>query len=365
MSPTKRRYFKFVLLCLLAFVLLWWFGRKLDWAAVRAAVSQANWVLLAFAVLIICLGYLLRAYRWRSLLGPLSPSRLSDLYAATTIGFGAVFLFGRAGEVVRPVILPMRDRRIRPAASFVTIMVERICDLTAVVVLFAVNLLWFRPLGNTSSEFSRVRLAGVVLLVIVAGMLAALAWYRKKSELIVGWLKLRLDRWRFIPMRLSRGLISMLEQLARAFRVLVDVRELAVTAGWTMMVWISIATANLLVLRAFGLPLGVSETIFVMGWSMVGSLVPTPGGAAGAFHAATAAGLIFLGVKSETAAAVSIVMHLIDFGPAVVFGLFYLIRGDININKLRTSTSLEVEQEVEHEENGLDNSLVPEQAGAG
>ena len=169
MSPTKPKYLNFVLLCLLAIVLLWWFGRSLDWREVRTAVSQANLALLAFAVLIICLGYLLRAYRWRVLLAPLSEARLSDLYVATTIGYGAVFLFGRAGEIVRPVILPIRDPRIRPSASFVTIMVERICDMTAVVAFFAVNLLWFKPLGNTAAEFSRVRLAGVVLLVLVVG----------------------------------------------------------------------------------------------------------------------------------------------------------------------------------------------------
>jgi uncharacterized protein (TIRG00374 family) len=340
MSPTKRKYFNFALLCLLGVVLLLWFGRKLDWREVRTAVSQANLVLLAFAALLICLGYLLRAYRWKVLLAPLGEARLSDLYVATTIGYGAVFLFGRAGEVVRPVILPMRDPRVRPSASFVTIIVERICDLTAVVVLFAVNLLWFKPLV-ISAEFARVRLAGVVLLVLVVGTLLGLAWFRNKSEVMVGWLKHRLNLWRFIPVRLSGGLIGMLEQLALALRVLVDVRELALTAAWTLIVWIGIAAANLLVLRAFGLPFGVGETIFVMGWSMVGSLVPTPGGAAGAFHAATAAGLIVLGVRIETAAAVSIVMHLINFGPALVVGFFYLIRGDVSFNQLRTLTSSE------------------------
>jgi len=37
--------------------------------------------------------------------------------------------------------------------------------------------------------------------------------------------------------------------------------------------------------------------------------------------------LIFLGVAPETAAAISIVMHVIDFGPALLFGFFYIIRG--------------------------------------
>jgi uncharacterized membrane protein YbhN (UPF0104 family) len=77
----------------------------------------------------------------------------------------------------------------------------------------------------------------------------------------------------------------------------------------------------------------------VLGWSLVGSLVPTPGGAAGAFHAATAAGFLFLGVEKELAAAVSIILHLVDFGPAVLFGVFYAIRGDLSISRLRTLVS--------------------------
>lgn len=77
----------------------------------------------------------------------------------------------------------------------------------------------------------------------------------------------------------------------------------------------------------------------MLGLSLLGSLVPTPGGAAGAFHAATAAGLMFLGVQKETAAALSIVLHLVDFGPALLFGLFYVIRGDLSFAKLRTLVS--------------------------
>jgi uncharacterized membrane protein YbhN (UPF0104 family) len=132
----------------------------------------------------------------------------------------------------------------------------------------------------------------------------------------------------------------MLEQLAQALRVLVNFRELAETIAWTALLWFAIAAANLLVMRAFHLDIGFPETIFVLGWALVGSLVPTPGGAAGAFHAATATGLLFIGVKNrETAAALAIVLHLVDFGPALLFGLFYVIRGDLSLTKLRKMIS--------------------------
>src|ERR1051325_10686710 len=136
-------------------------------------------------------------------------------------------------------------------------------------------------------------------------------------------------------------IVSTLEQLATALQVLAHPRELVVTATWTTMLWLAITLANWLVIRAFGLPFGFGAAVFVLGCAPAGSLVPTPGGAAGAFHAATAAGLIFLGTTPETAAAISIVMHIIDFGPALLFGIFYAIRGDLSLSKLRTMISPE------------------------
>lgn len=361
-NSSYRKYVEFGFLCLLAIGLLWWFGRKLDWIEVRRAVSHANIFLLFLAALIISLAYFFRACRWGALLKPLVPARLSDLVAATTVGFGAVFLAGRTGEIVRPVVLPMRDPRVRPSASFVTIMVERIYDIVALLLMFAVNLLWFKPDNAQIADFNRVRIAGVVLLTGALVAVACLAWFRKKSDVVIARLSGLLSRWRFMPARLTKLILRLLQQLAQALRVLVNFRELAETVGWTALVWLSIALANLLVIRAFGLNFGLSETVFVLGWSMAGSVVPTPGGAAGAFHAATAAGFLFLGVERDTAAAISIVMHIIDFGPALLFGFFYLIRGDLNLTKLRSLVSAEsVEHSVEDEKNPRDEFVRPVQ----
>jgi uncharacterized membrane protein YbhN (UPF0104 family) len=85
-----------------------------------------------------------------------------------------------------------------------------------------------------------------------------------------------------------------------------------------------------------------------MGVASLGSLIPTPGGAAGAFHAATAGSIIILGYDREVAAASSIMMHLIYFVPALLFGLYYLFRGDISVERFRSLLSSEnAEREIE------------------
>jgi glycosyltransferase 2 family protein len=347
-----RKYLKFIVLVLLAALILWWFARGLDWKQVGEAVRSADWRLLAASVAVIFLGYLIRAFRWRALLAPLTKASLQEVFVATTVGFAAIFVFGRAGEVVRPVVLPLRDRRVRPAASFVTIAVERICDMSFIAVLFALNLLWFPVPAERAAEFANVRRSGVVLLAVIFLGLLGLAWFKRRSASAIGWLEKRLKRVSFVPERVSHTILHLLEQLARALSIFVDARELAVTAGWTASLWLAVGVATWCVLRAFGLGFGPKEALFVMCWGLVGSMVPTPGGSAGAFHATTRIGLhTFLAVDENKAAAVAIIMHLVFFGPALVIGLYYFLRGKVSVSRVREMAKPEaIEHVVEDED---------------
>jgi uncharacterized protein (TIRG00374 family) len=360
----SRKYIEFSALVLLAAALVWWFGRRLDWAQVKVALRRSDWRLIGVACVIIGIAYLFRALRWRAFLAPLTKSSLREIWIATTVGFGAVLLVGRMAEVVRPVVLPMRDRRVRPAASFVTIMIERIYDSMTVVFVFAVNLLWFRPSGGDTEAFLHVRQFGLGLVLLGTIGLVALVWFRIRSQTVIGWVEGLFSKWPRLPARATKAVLSLLDQLARALKVLSHPRDLAVTVGWTLLLWGSVVVGNLFVFRAFDLrvgghPFGLTESLFILGWSMVGSAVPTPGGAAGAFHAATGAGLFFVGIEKEQAAAVAIVLHLVDFGPAALFGLFYFLRGDINLSSLRNLAKTEaIEHAVE------DEKIAPVDAGS-
>ena len=350
MLSRYRKYLEFAGLLLLAAAIVWWFGRKLDWGEVRKALAASDWRLILLAGVVVLGGYFWRAARWQAFLQPITKASLREIWVATTVGYAAVLLIGRAGEVVRPVVLPLRDQRVRPAASFVTIFVERVYDSLTVMLLFAVSLMWFTPATIAASEFARARQIGFALVGALFVALGLLIWFRARSQVVITWIDRRTDPKSQLAVRIKRAILSLLGQLATALRVLANGRELGITVGWSLLLWASVAAANLIVFRAFGLTLGVSHALFVLGWSMIGSAIPTPGGAAGAFHAVTGGALVLLGVAREKAAAVAIILHLVDFAPAALFGFFYFLRGDINVSRVRALMSAEaVEHAVEDE----------------
>ncbi|MEO7539226.1 MAG: lysylphosphatidylglycerol synthase transmembrane domain-containing protein [Pyrinomonadaceae bacterium] len=344
-----RKYLKFILLFLFAVFIFWLFGRNLDWHQVRISLAKANPWYLTAAVLIISTGYMLRAIRWKVLLAPITKSSLKELFATTTVGFAAIFLIGRMGEIVRPMWLPMRDRRVRPSAALVTLGLERVFDLAALVCFFSLNLLWFTPQSGRETEFEYVEWVGWLMLLGVILGFVALIVFQRISPRVIEWAD-RVTTRTWIPARLKRIILSVLRQLASALAIMRDWRELLSVSFWTFLLWVAIAVPTWLVLLAFDLNLTFSDSLFIMGFATVSSVVPTPGGAAGAFHAATAASLLFLrnDIRTEDAAAVSFAMHLIYFAPAIFFGLYYFIHGDISIERFRSLLSSEnAEREIE------------------
>lgn len=345
------KYVKFILLFLFAAFIFWFFGRNLDWQQVSHSLRQANPWYLAAAAGIISFGYLLRAIRWKVLLAPITPASLKELFATTTVGFAAIFLIGRAGEIVRPMWLPMRDPRVRPSSALVTLGLERIFDLAALACFFAVNLLWFTPPAGREAEFEYVATVGYALLGAVILGFIALVIYQRISPRVIAWTA-RVTNKSFIPKRIRRIFLSILEKLSGALQILKDWREMLLVGFWSLMLWLAISIPTWLVLTAFDLPFSFSDSIVIMGIAAVSSVIPTPGGAAGAFHTATAASLVFLrqDMRHEDAAAVSIAMHLVYFAPALFFGLYYFLHGDISIERFRSLLSSEhAVEEIESE----------------
>ncbi len=321
--------------------LAWWFISGKDWETVGEYLRNARVWPLLLAALLINLTIFVRSLRWKVVLAPISAAKLSNLFAATAIGFGAIFVIGRAGEIIRPAVLSLRER-IKPSATFATILIERLFDTTAVVSLFAANLLFFNPPPEQihANTLEAIRSIGLTLLVGVVAGISILVLLRLKAEPIIARLEKNSAR---LPQKLVQPLMNFIRHLAEGLSVLLDFGALASTIFLTACVWALVSAATWLTLFAFGLNFSISYAIFVLGFGLVGSVAPTPGGSAGAFHAAAAKGLEFLGLDPNLAASIAIVYHLIAFGPPFIIGLFYLIRDDIGLRQLREMVASETE----------------------
>jgi uncharacterized protein (TIRG00374 family) len=313
------------------------FINKLDWIHVWADARQANPSLVAAAVCLMTLTYVVRSLRWRALLAGMAAPSFLALFRAIAIGFTALFLLGRAGEIiVRPAALSMREP-VKPSASYATVLIERVFDMVTVVIFFAANMAFFefkRSEPAAVENFKLIRVIGVSLLLVSTAGIYGLSVFRKKSEGALTYLNARLSR---LPEAIHKALMNLLQHISEGLAVLHDAKGLTITVVYTAVLWLLVVNAYILVMRAFGIPQSLipyTGAVFVMGLSMLGSVVPTPGGATGPFHAAAAASLVFLGVERNQAASTAIALHLVIFLPAVFFGLFYLLKEGISLARL-------------------------------
>jgi uncharacterized protein (TIRG00374 family) len=337
MSHFLRRQLKIIIGFLVGACFIIWFASKLDWAKVWSDLVAANHVLIIVATFLISATYLIRSFRWQALLAPMRKTSISHLFAANAIGFAGIFLFGRAGEFIRPVIASMREK-IKFTVTLATILIERIFDTIAVAIFFSFALLFFNY--NTVNEDSRrivhdlLPVAYIFVIACVVGIVSLVFLSRKKHRPTPPVTGKGFAKW------IKSHLSHLLYNLITGLRVLRDRRAFFMTAGQTILLWACVALSTYLVLRAFDIRLTTTQVLFVLGFEMMGSTIPTPGGAAGAFHTAAAVGLKLLGVETNLAASCAIILHLVTFAPSVFFGLFYTIRDGISLSALRNLEDL-------------------------
>jgi len=151
------------------------------------------------------LGYLWRALRWQAFLAPLTKSSLREVWIATTVGFGAVLLVGRAAEV-RAAGGTADARQARASRS-----IFRHNHGRAFVrhdgrgFVLCVNLLWFRPAPGTAADFSRARIVGWVLVALLGVAIAMLIWFKRRYQSVIGWLDKTISDGSRLRSRLKRA----------------------------------------------------------------------------------------------------------------------------------------------------------------
>ena len=91
-------------------------------------MSHANYFYILPYYILYMLVFVIRTVRWRYFMEPIKRISFSSLFSVNFIGFmGNCILPARAGEIIRPVLIGMKEK-VSKSASFATIVVERVFE---------------------------------------------------------------------------------------------------------------------------------------------------------------------------------------------------------------------------------------------
>lgn len=315
-----------------------------DWSALADSIRHANHGLLLISLAGIYVAYAIRAWRWTRFCRYLGQAHFWRVYRATLSGFAAIFLLGRAGEPIRPILIA-RQERIPISSMFGIYVLERLFDMASTAALLGVSLLAFPHLVlGGRGDTGWLRTAGTVLLVGLVGAIIFMVYFRFHGA---EFLDRKLAGWRSAHGWRARvaGLLAGFSQGLQAIRTFGDLGAAIVSSAvhWTLVVFIYLWISN-----AFGgrlSELDFPAAMFVLGCTMVGSTVQVPGVGGGSQAATFVAFTRFFGVEREPALATALTLWLITFAGCTLAGIPLLIREGLSVGKLRQLAREEKEAE--------------------
>jgi uncharacterized protein (TIRG00374 family) len=319
------------------------------WRRFVQSVGQANpWLLLlAFVAIYGC--YAIRALRWQRFCRYLGPTTFLSTYAGTLMGFASIFVLGRAGEPVRPLLLA-RKERLPVAGMFGIFFLERFFDFAAAAVLACLSLLIFpNRLSDAGADMNWVdgaRNGGWLLLAGIIVMVALLVYYRLHGA---GKVDQGLDRWRAAGGMRGR-LASAITGFSEGLQAIRTVSDLWTAIFYSAAHWILAVFIYLWVSKAFGDAFLHSEMNFagamlLLAVTLVGSALQLPGVGGGAQIASFIGLTKIFGVEQEPAAAVAVVLWIITFAGSTVAGIPLLIHEGMSMGELRELARAEAQAE--------------------
>lgn len=317
-------------------VMIFFLFKGVDYHKLWVASSHANLYLWIPAFLIQYLLMLIRALRWQHLLRRLKVIGIRNLFSATTIGFMSNNLLpARMGEFVRAYVIGNKEE-ISITSAFATIVVERIFDVIAVLLLTMFVFIFLELPSGVSVIKETVRGGAYGLLVVIfiaLFFLVMLVRYREASLSIV---RKVINPF---PERVQEQVILFLNSLASGLEVVKGGRSLFMVSLYSILNWFVSALPIYLITASFGFHLPFSSALLILVLLAFAVSVPSSPGFVGPFHYAVYLGLSFYGIGKEEAIGMAIVMHLAQFVPLVVLGVFLLWSEKLSFGKIKGAAS--------------------------
>ncbi len=307
-----------------------------DWTLFSSTLVLMRWPWLLAAALLSLSTYYGRALRWAVMLRGLSRRpNIWRLLSATAVGFTAIILFGRAGELVRPYLISVKEK-VTFSSQLAAWVIERICDLLAALLIFGTAL---ALVGRSGAKVGpalqwTLRVGGYLgALIGVSCVLLFVALSRSSGaagQRLLGALAVLPERWR-------AKIQDFLNSFSSGVECTRSLSGVLLLAAYTALEWGLIILCYVASFQAFPAlaGLGLTDVLILLGFAVFGSLVQIPGIGGGVQVATILVLTEIFRIPLEVATGISLVNYVITFIVIVPIGLPLLVREGLNWRKLK------------------------------
>lgn len=316
--------------------LLWLTLRKSDWKTIISDLSEAEYIYLVPAILMLFVSHFIRALRWKILMEPLGykPST-TNTFLAVFVGYWANLAVPRLGEVLKCTILGRYEKV--PADKLIgTIVAERAVDVCSLLVIMLITIFsQYDLIGGFSKElFTRFFTAksggfslwrvGVFVLVLSSFVLLIIWIFQRLSHLAI------VIKTKNIFLGIWQGLTSIRYIKNKGTFFIHSVLIWGLYLYSTYMGFFAMKD-----MAQFGIRGALSALTF----GSIGMIIPSPGGI-GSFQYAIQQVMILYGVTPEKGLSLGMLIWFAQTGFVIVFGTVAFLLLPV-LNKRKTSSNEE------------------------
>lgn len=311
---------------LISVLAIYFIVSQVDLTQLSEALQTARYVYVVPVFIILALGLYTRALRWRALLnGGLAPLKSFHILNVSYFVNGVLPL--RLGEVARAYLASRAQPPVPLLRSASTIIVERLLDLLAVLVLLGLALA-AAPLPD---EYRITALVGLGAVLVGFAVLVVLANQRELVRRIVA------KASAMIPFLARFNLQDWVDQFLDGLLLLTDLRLMAKAVWWTGISWaLSVVAGYILMFAFFDSASWVSTCLYIAAASFVIAIPAVPGNI-GTYEWAVMLALAATGYGSVTDPVVisfAVVLHAVNLGVYILLGGVGLVYEGITLGQL-------------------------------
>ena len=342
-SPKKRtnRGWLYMALGMLVLVgaiglLIYWKKDGFAWDLFWGTFLKLDpWWLAASGVLALST-YVGRAFRWRVLIRPMHPNaNLWNLFTATAVGFTAIVLFGRPGEMVRPYLIATKEK-LSFSSQVAAWMLERIYDLLMALLIFGIALSRVKSSGVQVGPSLQwvMELGGYAVGLVSALCLTVLILLRQFTD------KMRqrlMDGLGFLPEKYHskmEGIVSAFTHGVQSTKNHWFVVQILI---WSVVEWVVIVACYYCIFKASAVTAHFSlmDVLIFVGFVAFGAVVQIPGIGGGLQIVSVVVLTQLFQMQVEIASGLAVILWAITFVVVVPIGLALAFHDGVKWSRLR------------------------------